>query len=61
MVFCLEGPRNFYKPRYHLAQLHLVRRQPQEALAQLKPLFSSGRAFRLKMTEIEDAADSKVD
>lgn len=60
MVFCLEGPRNFYKPRYHLAQLYLAQQQPKVALAQLRPLFTSAKLVKLKLSEIDDAADAKV-
>ena len=40
MLFCLEAARNFYKPRYHLAKLHLARGEPDSALSQLKPLIN---------------------
>ena len=60
MLFCLDGPRSFFKPRYHLAKLHEANRQPHEALAQLQPLFSTGRGFKLKVPQIEETSDAKV-
>lgn len=64
MLYCLGASgRNFYKPRYHLAKLHLAKGEPESALSQIEHLIRrSGRgSVWLHMTEItEDTREATV-